>query len=247
MIALSVNVNKIATLRNSRGGDIPNLVEYTEIIMNAGVQGITVHPRKDERHITKKDTTELSNFINRYNKINKKFIEYNIEGAPDKRYLDLVLNLKPDQATLVPVREGEITSDHGFDLKKEYKKLRPIIKKLKDSGIRVSLFLDTKKENFPIAKDIGADRIEFYTGPFANDFESGNGIDSFLDYEEAARTAMKSNLEINAGHDLDTSNLKLFHKLSGLKEVSIGHRLISRALLKGLEPTIKEYLEILRF
>lgn len=247
MIALSVNVNKIATLRNSRGGNIPNLIEYTEIIMNAGVQGITVHPRSDERHITKKDTIDLSNFIRKYNKKNKKFIEYNIEGAPEKRFLDILLDLKPDQATLVPVKAGEITSDHGFDLKKDHKKLRPIIKKLKDIGIRVSLFLETDSKNFPIAKEIGADRIEFYTGPFANDFENGKGIESFLKYEEAARNALKAKLEINAGHDLDTNNLKLFHKLSGLKEVSIGHRLISRALLKGIEPTIKEYLDILRF
>ncbi len=247
MISLSVNVNKIATLRNSRGGDIPNLIEYTEIIMNSGVQGITVHPRSDERHITKKDTIDLSNLIRKYNKKNKKFIEYNIEGAPDKRFLDIVLELRPDQATLVPVKQGEITSDHGFDLKRDQKKLKPIIKKLKDVGIRVALFLETTHQNFPIANDIGADRIELYTGPFANDFENGKGIESFLKYEEAARSALKAKLEINAGHDLDTNNLKLFHKLSGLKEVSIGHRLISKSLLKGLEPTIKEYLEILRF
>lgn len=245
MISLSVNVNKIATLRNSRGGNIPNLIEYTDLILNSGANSITVHPRLDERHITKVDVKELNDFLKKYNKKNRKFIEYNIEGAPDKRFLDIILNTKPDQATLVPVREGELTSDHGFDLKKEFKKLKPMIKKIKDAGVRVSLFLETNPANFPIAKDLGADRVEFYTGPYAHDFENGKGIDSFLMYEEAARLASKSGLEINAGHDLDHQNLKLFCKLTSLKEVSIGHRLISRALIKGLEPTIKEYLAIL--
>lgn len=246
MIALSVNVNKIATLRNSRGGNIPDLLEYTKIIMDAGVQGITVHPRSDERHITGKDTYELRKLLIEYNSGTGKHIEYNIEGAPDNRYIKLVLDNKPDQATLVPVREGEITSDHGFNLKTEGRDLEPIIKKFKDAGIRVSLFLETDLENMKIAKEIGADRIEFYTGPFAHAYEDGKGKESFSEYEKAALEALKNGLEINAGHDLDQHNLQIFRNLSGLKEVSIGHRLISYALVVGLEKSIREYLDVLK-
>ena len=245
MISLSVNVNKIATLRNSRGGDIPNLIQYTEIVMNSGVQGITVHPRSDERHITKKDVYDLKDCIDQFNLKNKNKIEYNIEGAPEKRFQELVLDIKPDQATLVPVKEGEITSDHGFDLKKEDKYLFQIIESFQKENIRVSLFLEPLVDQIPLAKKYGANRIEFYTGPFAVEFKNGRGEKSFEKYKEAALVAIKTGLEINAGHDLDEENLLIFKNLPSLKEVSIGHRLISSSLLYGLENTIKKYLAVL--
>jgi pyridoxine 5-phosphate synthase len=245
MISLSVNVNKIATLRNSRGGDIPNLLEYTKVIMDNGVHGITVHPRSDERHITRKDTLDLKEFIVEYNKEYSKKIEYNIEGSPDERFLDIILENLPDQATLVPVRPGEVTSDHGFNLKEEGEMLQPMIQKIKSAGVRVSLFLDTNVDNMSYAKQIGADRIELYTGPFAEAFDSGKGAESFLSYEKAALAAMKLGLGVNAGHDLDEKNLAIFKTLSGLQEVSIGHRLMSYALLHGLENAVKVYLNAL--
>ncbi|MBK6605292.1 MAG: pyridoxine 5'-phosphate synthase [Leptospiraceae bacterium] len=245
MISLSVNVNKIATLRNSRGGDIPNLLTFTKVIMDSGAHGITVHPRSDERHITRKDTKDLKKYIIEYNKEYSKKIEYNIEGAPDERFLDIVLENLPDQATLVPVRPGEVTSDHGFDLKKEGESLYPLIQKIRSAGVRVSLFLDTSVDNMNYAKQIDADRIEFYTGPFAEAFDSGNGMDSFLSYEKAALAATKLGIGVNAGHDLDEKNLAIFKKLSGLREVSIGHRLMSFALLNGMENAVKTYLKAL--
>ncbi len=245
MISLSVNVNKIATLRNSRGGDTPNLLSFTKVIMDSGAHGITVHPRSDERHITKKDTSDLKEFIVEYNKEYSKKIEYNIEGAPDERFLDIILENRPDQATLVPVRPGEVTSDHGFDLKREGDMLFPMIQKIKSAGVRVSLFLDTNVDNMSYAKDIGADRIELYTGPFAHAFDSDKGAESFLSYEKAALAATKLGLGINAGHDLDEKNLAVFKNLSGLREVSIGHRLMSFALLHGLENAVKVYLKAL--
>lgn len=245
MISLSVNVNKIATLRNSRGGDIPNLLQYTKVIMDSGAQGITVHPRSDERHITRKDTSDLKKFITEYNKEYSKKIEYNIEGAPDERFLDIILENRPNQATLVPVRPGEVTSDHGFNLREEGEALYPMIKKIKAAGVRVSLFLETDLENMNFAKQIEADRIEFYTGPFAEAFDSGKGAESFLSYEKAALAASKLGLGVNAGHDLDEKNLAIFKKLSGLREVSIGHRLMSYALLHGMENAVKVYMKAL--
>lgn len=245
MALLSVNVNKIATLRNSRGGDIPNLLFYTKVIMDSGAHGITVHPRGDERHITRKDTSGLKKYILEYNKEYSKKIEYNIEGAPDARFLDIILENKPDQATLVPVRPGEVTSDHGFDLKREGDMLYPIIQKIKSAGVRVSLFLDTNVDNMNYAKQIDADRIELYTGPFAEAFDSGKGKESFFAYEKAALVATELRLGINAGHDLDEKNLAVFKNLSGLQEVSIGHRLMSYALLHGLDNAVKTYLKAL--
>ena len=159
--------------------------------------------------------------------------------------MDIILENKPDQATLVPVRPGEVTSDHGFDLKKEGGILFPMIQKIKSAGVRVSLFLDTNVDNMSYARDIQADRIELYTGPFAEAFDSGKGEASFLIYEKAALAATNLGLGINAGHDLDEKNLALFKKISGLQEVSIGHRLMSYALLHGLENAVKLYLKAL--
>ncbi|EMJ88474.1 pyridoxine 5'-phosphate synthase [Leptospira meyeri serovar Semaranga str. Veldrot Semarang 173] len=253
MTQLSVNVNKIATLRNSRGGSIPSVIQISEIILDAGAHGITIHPREDERHITKQDVFEIQNFLNSYNaKITKNGFpkkEFNIEGEPSERFLNLVLKAKPDQVTLVPVKPGEITSDHGFDLKNKtvFQTLKPMVKRFNDEGIRVSLFMEAEFVGYPLVKELGAERIELYTGPFAYAYDKSpeEGAKSFPIYEKAAIEANKLGLGVNAGHDLDTNNLQLFSKLPHLAEVSIGHRLVSQSLVDGMEKTIKDYLRVL--
>jgi pyridoxine 5-phosphate synthase len=249
MTQLSVNVNKIATLRNSRAGKIPSVIEFCEIILNAGAHGITIHPREDERHITKNDVFTIKEFLKHYNSTHKTHKEFNIEGEPSERFMKIVLEAKPDQVTLVPVKPGEITSDHGFNLldAKEKSTLIPLISQCKQQNLRVALFMETDTKGYNIAKEIGADRIELYTGPFAHSFDSSAeaGKVYYKDYVNAAESAFQVGLEINAGHDLDTNNLEIFSKLPHLKEVSIGHRLVSRALVVGMETTIKEYLKVL--
>ncbi|TGK50789.1 pyridoxine 5'-phosphate synthase [Leptospira kanakyensis] len=253
MTQLSVNVNKIATLRNSRGGSIPSVILISGIILDAGAYGITIHPREDERHITKQDVFEIQNFLKSYNekkiKNGSPKKEFNIEGEPSDRFLNLVLAAKPDQATLVPVKPGEITSDHGFDLKNKtvFQTLKPMVERLNKEGIRVSLFMETDFEQYPLVKELGADRIELYTGPFAHAYDKSpeDGAKSFQSYELAAKEAHKLGLGVNAGHDLDTNNLKLFAQLPHLAEVSIGHRLVSQSLVDGMEKTIGDYLKVL--
>ncbi|TGL64106.1 pyridoxine 5'-phosphate synthase [Leptospira sarikeiensis] len=247
MVHLSVNVNKIATLRNSRGGNHPDLLYISKLILEAGAHGITVHPREDERHIKKKDVFDLKEFLLRYNKEKGLKIEYNMEGEPSSRFLDLVLSAKPDQATLVPVTPGEITSDHGFDLKKDSKELASYIRKIQDAGIRVSIFMETDLENLKLVKNTGADRVEFYTGPYAHAFDQSpeKGKNAFESFQKAAELLVSEKIGINAGHDLDHFNLPLFSRLPGLQEVSIGHRLMSYALEIGIEKAVKEYLKAL--
>ncbi|MCC5814200.1 MAG: pyridoxine 5'-phosphate synthase [Leptospira sp.] len=252
MIHLSVNVNKIATLRNSRGGNIPNLIDLSRKIMDYGAHGITIHPREDERHIRTSDILPLREMIIDYNNANQTSVEFNMEGEPSPRFLELVLLAKPDQATLVPVTPGEITSDHGFVFEKDKKALEPIISSLKKENIRISLFVDAGVQDLQIAKDMGADRIELYTGPYADAFDKNPGDPKLAKamlsrFEFTAKSAQSLGLEINAGHDLDHENLTLFRNLPGLIEVSIGHRLMSTALEWGLEKTIKEYLRVLNF
>ncbi|TGJ98235.1 pyridoxine 5'-phosphate synthase [Leptospira langatensis] len=245
MIHLSVNVNKVATLRNSRGGNHPDLLAISELILKAGAHGITVHPREDERHIKKQDVFDLKVFLQKYNEKNKTRIEYNIEGEPSARFLDLVLEAKPDQATLVPVTPGEITSDHGFDLKKEKTSLTEYIKKIQAAGIRVSIFMETDPENLQLVRSTGADRVEFYTGPYAHAFDESpeKGKKIFETFRLAAEFLEKEKIGINAGHDLDQYNLPLFASLPGLQEVSIGHRLMSYALEVGIQKAVEVYLQ----
>ncbi|WP_040911182.1 pyridoxine 5'-phosphate synthase [Leptospira broomii] len=247
MTKLSVNVNKVATLRNSRGGNHPDILHISRLILDAGAEGITVHPREDERHIRKSDVFLLKNFLISYNQSKNRKIEYNIEGEPSPRFLDLVLEAKPDQVTLVPVTPGEITSDHGFDLRKDGDLLRTYIRKFHDAEIRVSLFVETNLENLKYVFETGADRVEFYTGPFAMAFDSSReeGEKSFQVYRSAAETLLATGIGINAGHDLDQFNLLLFSKLPGLLEVSIGHRLISYALEVGITESVRAYLRAL--
>lgn len=244
MIKLSVNVNKIATLRNSRGGDIPNLIKHTKMVLDSGAHGITIHPRSDERHITRQDVRDIKSFIQEYNQINQKNIEFNIEGELSERFLTIVLDAKPDQATLVPVLPGEITSNHGFELSRDGDLLKKYIEILKREKIRSSIFVETELKNLELLPEISPDRVEFYTGPFAENFKENNEL-SFRKYIEAANLVLSFGIGINAGHDLDHFNLIVFRKLPGLLEVSIGHRLISYALEVGLEKAVREYLKIL--
>ena len=241
MIALSVNVNKIATLRNSRGGDIPDVLTAVDTCIAAGAQGITVHPREDERHIRPADVQDIAERLTEINIQKTPKIEYNIEGDPRPDLIDMVLSTKPTQCTLVPVVAGEITSHTVWDIHKDGDTLKPIIAALKNTDIRVSLFSGTDVEQIAMTRDIGADRIELYTAPYAM-AETETEIErEFALLEKAAVKAMDLGLGINAGHDLNLDNLPLMQKLPGLLEVSIGHHLMADALYIGLESAVKAY------
>lgn len=234
---LSVNINKIATLRNARGGSVPNVVQVAMDCERFGAQGITVHPRPDERHITTQDVYDLKKVVK---------TEFNIEGYPDERFMRLLAEIKPEQATLVPDPPGVLTSNAGWDTVKEHDFLKRILAEIKSLGIRTSIFVDTEIENIKGAKECGADRIELYTGPYAEEYP--NGAESAVeDYVMAANLAKELGLGINAGHDLSLENLRfLKEKIPYMAEVSIGHALISDALYLGLENTIQRYLWLLR-
>ncbi len=237
MIRLSVNINKIATLRNARGGKLPDVLRAAINCQDYGAQGITVHPRPDERHIRYQDVIDIKPFIT---------TEFNIEGYPTRKFLDLVLSILPDQVTLVPDLPDVITSNAGWDTIKHKTFLKEVISEIKRKGIRVSIFVDTNPKHIDHAKDTGTDRIELYTEPYAAQYHM-NRDKAIKPYIEAANLALKSGLELNAGHDLNLDNLRFLYKnLPGLKEVSIGHALISDALYYGLENTIQMYLRELR-
>ncbi|HKJ49153.1 MAG TPA: pyridoxine 5'-phosphate synthase [Christiangramia sp.] len=237
MTKLSVNINKIATLRNARGGDVPNVVEAAKKIESFGAEGITVHPRPDERHIRYADVKDLKPVLT---------TEFNIEGKPIQQFLDLVLEASPAQVTLVPDAEDAITSNAGWDTIKHRDYLREVINEFKSKGIRTSIFVDPVKEMIEGAAKTGTDRIELYTESYAVGFAKGNK-DAVKPYAECAELANKLGLGINAGHDLSLDNLKYFKcSVPHLAEVSIGHALISEALYLGLEKTIQEYLKLLK-
>jgi pyridoxine 5-phosphate synthase len=234
MARLSVNINKIATLRNSRGGDNPNLVNVAKDCERFGAQGITVHPRPDERHIRYQDVFDLKKIVT---------TEFNIEGnCQEQKFVDLVLASRPEQVTLVPDALGQITSNHGWDTIANQQYLKDIIKVFKDAGIRVSIFVDPVTEMVEAAATTGTDRIELYTEAYAHQYNT-NKEQAIAPYVKAAEVAQKLGLGINAGHDLDLQNLQYFAKnIPALDEVSIGHALISDALYYGLENTIQMYL-----
>ena len=244
MVRLSVNVNKVATLRNSRGGDYPRVQDAVEVCLKAGVGGITVHPRADERHITPQDVRDVAAMLG---ETTAPGVEYNIEGDLRPEWLELVHRVKPHQATLVPVREGEVTSEAGWGRDTDEARMRSVISELKSSGIRVSLFVDASVESVAWAGRMGADRVELFTEPFAAAFARGShdGQRLFEVHGLAARAATDAGLGINAGHDLDLDNLPLYRGLPGLLEVSIGHALMGRALFVGLSTVVREYLEVL--
>jgi pyridoxine 5-phosphate synthase len=241
---LSVNVNKVATLRNSRGGTIPSVIEAVRVCVEAGSPGITVHPRADERHISRADVHDIAAFL----APRRDQIEFNIEGDPRQDLLEMVGDVRPHQCTLVPVRPGEITSQAGWPPDTPTETLTSVVADLRSRGVRVSMFIDPEPTAAEWAASLGADRVELYTEPFARAFESGpaDAERSFRRYAKAADAAHALGLGINAGHDLDLQNLVLFRTLAHLDEVSIGHALISRALFVGLERAVRDYLNACR-
>ena len=237
MTKLSVNINKIATLRNARGGNVPDLLKVAADIQQFGAQGITIHPRPDERHIRYQDARDLKAIV---------YTEFNIEGNPEQKFIDLVLQVKPDQVTLVPDADDAITSNAGWDTVKHKSFLTEIVQEFQRNNIRVSIFTDPVLEIIEGAKTIGTDRIELYTEAFAHQYGLGNtnGIDPYI---AAANLANELGLGINAGHDLSLDNIRFFKQnIPGLLEVSIGHALISEALYLGLENVVTMYLNKLK-
>ena len=234
MCKLSVNVNKIATLRNARGGNVPNLIQVVKDLERYGADGITVHPRPDERHIRFSDVLDIKrNYTT----------EFNIEGYPSQKFMDLVLEVLPEQVTLVPDPPGVLTSNAGWDTIKNFDFLKETIDELKSKGIRTSIFIDTNLDFYESASKTGSDRVELYTESYATNYPMDRDK-AANPYIAAAQRANDVGLEINAGHDLDLKNLKFFYeKIPSLKEVSIGHALISDALYFGLENTVNMYKE----
>lgn len=240
-IKLSVNVNKIATLRNSRGGREPDVLQAVAVCVAVGAPGITVHPRADQRHIRKSDVLAIAEYLKQSPQV-----EFNIEGDPRPELLDLVLKVRPTQCTLVPVKPGEITSQAGWPADTPVDELKDIVASIKKLAVRVSIFVDPVPDAVKWAAAVGGDRVELYTEPFARAFEAGRGQASFDTYTKAAELAHTLGLGVNAGHDLDLNNLTLFRQLPHLEEVSIGHALVSHALYVGLDRSVRDYLDALR-
>lgn len=256
MIKLSVNLNKIALIRNSREGNFPDVTKHAQLCIKAGAHGITVHPRPDQRHIRAADIPELSQLC-----AQQPAIEFNVEGNPlaaamiSQRgdvgdypgFIELIEQARPQQCTFVPDNNQQLTSDHGFDLSHDSAHLRALIRRCQQLGSRVSLFMDPDPEQIKRAAEIGADRIELYTGPFASQYaKNSNDIELFERYCRAADCALQAGLGVNAGHDLNLDNLRLFKTLPGLQEVSIGHAFTVDALHMGLETAVRAYLSALR-
>lgn len=237
MTKLSVNINKIATLRNSRGGNVPNLLQVAADVQKFGAEGITIHPRPDERHIRYQDAFDLLDVV---------VTEYNIEGNPVPKFIDLVLQVKPTQVTLVPDAEDAITSNAGWDTIKNRDFLTEVVAEFKRNGIRTSLFVDPVEKMVSAAAQTGVDRVELYTEAYATAYHAGN-LAGINPYVKAALEAQKVGLGLNAGHDLSLENLRYFKEhIPGLLEVSIGHALISEALYLGLDNVVNMYLQRLK-
>lgn len=237
MTKLSVNINKIATLRNSRGGDVPNVVAFAKDVQRFGAEGVTIHPRPDERHIRYQDARDLKPAV---------YTEFNIEGNPINSFLKLVLEVKPTQVTLVPDAVDAITSNAGWNTLKHKNFLKDVIKEFQLNGIRTSIFVDPVLKHIEGAKETGADRIELYTEAFANQYNLGNK-EAITPYVESAQLANRLDLGINAGHDLSLDNIKFFKEnIPNLLEVSIGHALIAESLYLGVENVIQMYLRKLK-
>ena len=247
MTVLSVNLNKIAVLRNSRGGGEPDVCQAAQTCIESGCGGITVHPRPDLRHVRPDDVRALAAML-------RGRVEYNIEGNPFAPargaypgLLALAREVRPAQVTLVPDGDGQLTSDHGFDLARVVERLRPVVRELCDLGCRVSLFVDAEPQDFAAALALGVQRIEIYTGPYAQAFAEGRPAAALAACADTARRAQQAGLAVNAGHDLSQANLGTFKAaIPGLAEVSIGHALIGEALYQGLASTVRNYLQILR-
>ncbi|HTH39571.1 MAG TPA: pyridoxine 5'-phosphate synthase [Rhodocyclaceae bacterium] len=240
--ALSVNVNKVALLRNSRHLNIPNVVHAATLCLEAGAQGITIHPRPDERHIRGSDVFELADLMKRWPRA-----EFNIEGNPFHNLMDFIRQVRPHQCTFVPDSEGQFTSDHGWNLQADGERVRPLIEECHALGVRVSLFMDAEPAAMALAKAVGADRVELYTEPYA---AAHGGVDQAAQlnrFAAAAQAALDAGLGINAGHDLNRANLADFLRaVPGVQEVSIGHALIGDALEFGYGETVKRYLQCIQ-
>ncbi len=240
MVQLSVNINKVALLRNSRGENYPNLIEFAKKCLDFGANGITVHPRPDERHIRYADVYELKDLLKKYNK------ELNVEGYPSDSFLKMMEDVQPAQCTLVPDPPNALTSSTGWDTRKNFRFLHEIITYLKTLKIRVSLFLNCDNELLQYSQKLGTHRIELYTGPYAKYYPYNPHL-AVQPYVETARLAEILGIEVNAGHDLNSENLKYFaQNVPQLKEVSIGHAIISESLYLGLEETLKKYINCLK-
>lgn len=240
MTRLSVNVNKVALLRNQRDIGIPSVLRAAELCIAAGAHGVTVHPRPDERHIRRSDVLEMHAFLRDY-----PHIEYNIEGNPFPDFLDIVAKVSPAQVTLVPDAPGAVTSDHGWNLAQDGERLAPIVKELTSGGMRVSLFMDGDSTEWARARDLGADRVELYTQPYAEAHARGDSSGARAQFAAAAAAAQAVGLGVNAGHDLNLLNLGEFCTIPGILEVSIGHALVSDALEMGYENAVRAYLTAL--
>lgn len=239
MTLLSVNLNKIALLRNSRGRDYPGVIEFALKFYDLGVRGITVHPRQDERHITRQDAVDLGALVNKLGNT-----ELNIEGYPSESFLSLVEEVNPSQCTLVPDSPDQLTSDHGWDLRTHFKQVSESCERLKKVGVRTAIFLDPNIDQIKIAPETSVNRLELYTEGFAATYRTQENEKVFNQYQEAAKLAQDLKLGINAGHDLDLSNLSKFLEIEGILEVSIGHALTVECIEKGMEEVIKAYLKI---
>ncbi len=239
MTALSVNINKLALLRNSRGRDYPNLIRFAHRFIELGVQGITIHPRPDERHICRRDAYELSEYLRP-----QQHVEFNIEGYPSDEFLKMIHDIKPDQCTLVPDADTQLTSDHGWDFKQHHEFLVDVIGRLQAWGVRAAVFLDPDVAQVELAAKAGADRIELYTAHYAQEYAAGRPC--LDDYQAAASRAQTLRMGVNAGHDLDLLNLKNFLTVPGILEVSIGHALIVECIEQGMDQVIGKYLAICR-
>lgn len=237
--ALSVNLNKIALLRNSRGRDYPNVVEFAKRFIELGVDGITVHPRPDERHIKRRDVYDLADFLKAHS-----HIEFNIEGNPDEQFMRLIDDVRPHQCTLVPDSASQLTSDHGFNVETSRVLLEAVSNQLAAWQVRRAVFMEPIAENMQAVASLGFERIELYTEAYANAFGTPNQVTVWQQYAHAAMQAQQCGLGVNAGHDLDLANLEQFLRIEGILEVSIGHALTVECILQGVQSVVAQYLSI---
>jgi pyridoxine 5-phosphate synthase len=241
MTALSVNVNKLALLRNSRGRNYPDLLHFAARYIALGVHGITIHPRPDERHVRRADARELAAFLRDF-----PHVEFNIEGYPSPDFLQLIRETRPHQCTLVPDADNQLTSDHGWDCREQGKVLGPLVQQVKDLGVRAAVFLDPDAEQAEHAAQLGADRIELYTEAYAQAFGTYEEAAVLQRYRATALRAQQAGMGVNAGHDLDLRNLATFLRIPDILEVSIGHALTVECIEEGMQTVIGRYLEICR-
>jgi len=239
MTKLSVNLNKIALLRNSRGRNYPDVVEYAKKFIDLGVDGITVHPRQDERHTKRQDAYDLASLCAEYS-----HVEFNIEGYPSNDFIAMVEQIRPDQCTLVPDDINQLTSDHGWDVLNAAADLLPVLERLRNVGVRSSLFIDPDPKYAEQAKQVGADRVELYTEAYANHVGTDKQSSTWERYQNTASKAQQLGIGVNAGHDLDLNNLKKFLEIPNILEVSIGHALTIECIDMGIESVVEQYLKI---